>query len=81
MEEKRSKYIKMVLYVSAVTTLAGALIAALFFKGPVAIALFFGAVLGFFAPWVIFMLLYTFIALSTPTLGFGDEIKKQEKKK
>jgi hypothetical protein len=44
------------------------------------VGIFFGVILGFFAPWVLALLLYTFVALSTPTLGFGEELSRRNQK-
>lgn len=79
MENIDKKYIKIVLYISLITTITGAILATIFFKIPMAISIFFGAILGFFAPWVIALLGYTFYAMSNPTLAFKDEIKKTKK--
>ncbi|HIM94337.1 MAG TPA: hypothetical protein EYM49_04780 [Campylobacterales bacterium] len=79
MENIDKKYIKIVLYISLITTITGAILATIFFKIPMAISIFFGAILGFFAPWVVALLGYTFYAMSNPTLAFKDEIKKTKK--
>ena len=79
MDNIDKKYIKIVLYISLVTTIIGAVLATMFFKIPMAISIFFGAILGFFAPWVVALLGYTFYAMSNPTLAFKDEIKKTKK--
>ena len=80
MENIDKKHIKIVLYISLVTTIMGAVLATIFFKIPMAISIFFGAILGFFAPWVVALLGYTFYAMSNPTLAFKDEVNKLEKR-
>ena len=79
MENISPKAIKIVLLISLVTTILGALLATYFFTVPMPIAIFFGAILGFFAPWVVALLAYTFVAMSNPMLAFKfkvDELKK-----
>ena len=80
MDKKSQKAIKIVLYISIATTIMGAVLATMFFKVPMAIAIFFGAILGFFAPWVVALLGYTFYSMSNPTLAFKDEIDNLKKK-
>ncbi len=75
---KNQKTIKIVLYLSIFLAIVGGTVAGILFKGPAIIGIFFGAILGFFAPWVIALLGYTFIALSDPTI-IG--LKKEDKKK
>ena len=80
MENIDKKHIKIVVYISLVTTIMGAVLATIFFKIPMAISIFFGAILGFFFPWVVALLGYTFYAMSNPTLAFKDEVDKLEKR-
>ena len=80
MDNIDKKYIKIVLYVSLATTIMGAILATMFFSIPMAISIFFGAILGFFAPWVVALLGYTFYSMSNPTLAFKDEIDNLKKK-
>ena len=80
MDNIDKKYIKIVLYISLATTILGAVLATMFFEIPMAISIFFGAILGFFAPWVVALLGYTFYAMSNPTLAFKDEVDKLQKK-
>lgn len=80
MDNINKKHIKIVLYISLATTIIGAVLATMFFTIPMAISIFFGAVLGFFAPWVVALLGYTFYSMSNPTMAFRDEIDKLNKK-
>jgi len=80
MDNIDKKHIKIVLYISLATTIMGAVLATMLFKIPMAISIFFGAILGFFAPWVVALLGYTFYSMSNPALAFKDEIEKQKKK-
>jgi len=80
MDNIDKKHIKIVLYISLATTIMGAVLATMLFKIPMAISIFFGAILGFFSPWVVALLGYTFYAMSNPALAFKDEIEKQKKK-
>ena len=80
MDNIDKKYIKIVLYISIATMIIGATLASISFDIPMAIAIFFGGILGFFAPWVVALLGYTFYSMSNPTLAFKDEIAKQKKK-
>jgi hypothetical protein len=80
MDNIDKKHIKLVLYISLATTIMGAILATMLFTIPMVISIFFGAILGFFAPWVVALLGYTFYAMSNPTLAFKDEIAKQKKK-
>ena len=79
-EKRRARLVKAVFVVSIVTALLGGLAGARLFEGPAFVGLFFGVILGFFAPWVFALLGYTFVALSTPTLGFEEKIRKEEEK-
>lgn len=79
MDNINPKAIKIVLYVSVVFAVLGAVIASLFLNVPLAIGIFFGLILGFFLPWVVALLGYTFYALSDPRIAFGDQIDKQKK--
>jgi thiol:disulfide interchange protein len=79
-EKRRSRFIKAVFVVSIVTALLGGLVGAAMFEGPAFVGIFFGVILGFFTPWVIALLGYTFVALSTPTLGFEDRLKQDKEK-
>lgn len=47
MDKKTQKAVKIVLYISIVTAIAGAVVASMLFKGPVLIGAFFGVILGF----------------------------------
>lgn len=79
MENISPKAIKIVLYVSLITSILGSILATIFFPVPMPIAIFFGAILGFFAPWVVALLVYTFYAMSNPTLAFKDEVENLKK--
>ena len=77
MDNIDKKHIKLVLYISLLSTILGAVLATQFFTVPLGIAIFFGGILGFFAPWVVALLGYSFYAMSNPTFAFKDEIKKK----
>lgn len=81
MENISKKSIKIVLYISIFSMILGAVFATNYFTVPLAISIFFGAILGFFTPWVVALLGYTFYAMSNPTLAFKDEINKNNKDK
>jgi len=69
LDKKSQKALKIVLYVSIVTAMAGGVAAGMLFKGPVVIGVFFGVILGFFLPWVVALLSYRNIGsglLSSP---------------
>jgi len=80
-DKRKSKAVRIVLILSLFTAVGGAFLGVKLFEGPAFVGIFFGVILGFFAPWVLALLLYTFVALSTPTLGFGDEIARQKRKR
>jgi hypothetical protein len=68
MDNIDKKHIKLVLYISLATTIMGAILATMLFTIPMVISIFFGAILGFFAAWVVALLGYTFYAMSTQLL-------------
>jgi len=79
MDKKSQKALKIVLYVSLVTAIAGGVVTSMLFKGPTVIGAFFGVILGFFLPWVVALLGYTFYSMSNPAVAFKDEIDKLNK--
>ncbi len=80
MDNISPKAIKIVLYVSIAFAIVGGSTASMLLEIPIGISIFFGMILGFFLPWVVALLGYTFYALSDPRVAFGDEIDKMEKK-
>jgi len=80
LDKKSQKALKIVLYISIVTAIAGGVTAGMLFKGPAVIGAFFGVILGFFLPWVVALLGYTFYSMSNPAAAFKDEIDKLNKK-
>lgn|GEM_PF-1367872 len=79
MDQKKQKYIKLTLYISIATAIIGAVVVASLFSGPIAIGIFFGFILGFFAPWMIALILYSIYAMN-PLEAYKDEVKELEKK-
>jgi len=78
-EELKKRAVKIVFYTSIVLAFAAAIAGGLLFNGPAPIGVFFGAILGFFAPWVVALLAYTFIALSDPRIMGLNNKKPKEK--
>jgi len=79
MDKISKKMIKTVLFISLVSMVLGAVLASSLLTIPMAISIFFGAILGFFTPWVVALLAYSVYAMSNPTIAFKDEIKKPKK--
>ena len=74
MDKKSQKSLKIVLYVSLTTAIAGGVVAGILFKGPAVIGAFFGVILGFFLPWSIVLMGYAIYTMSNPAAAFKDEI-------
>ena len=80
MDNKTQKAFKIVLYMSLAMSIAGAVITGMLFKGPLAIGLFFGLILGFFLPWIIALISYSIYMMSNPAAAFKDEINHLNKR-
>ena len=80
MDKKSQKALKIVLYISIVTAVAGGVGASILFKGPAVIGAFFGVILGFFSPWAAALMSYAIYSLLNPTVAFKDEIDKLNKR-
>jgi len=80
LDKKSQKALKIVLYISIITAVAGGVGASILFKGPAAIGAFFGVILGFFSPWAAALMSYAIYSLLNPTVAFKDEIDKLNKK-
>ena len=80
MDKKSQKALKIVLYVSIVTSIVGGVATSILFKGPVVIGTFFGVILGFFLPWAVALMSYAIYAMSNPAVSFKDEIDKLNKR-
>lgn len=78
MDQKKEKLFKKTLYLSIVTAIIGAVIVASLFSGPMVIGAFFGAILGFFSPWMLALITYSIYAMSNPLEAYKDEIKNLE---
>lgn len=78
MDQKKEKMLKVTLYISIATAIISSIVVGSLFKGPVAIGAFFGLILGFFAPWMIALIVYSIYAMSNPLEAYQDEIKKLE---
>lgn len=79
MDKKSQKVIKIVLYISIITTLLGGVIGGMLFSGPIVIGIFFGVILGFFLPWVIALISYSIYMMSNPAAAFKDEVERLKK--
>jgi uncharacterized membrane protein len=79
MDSLSSRIIRIVLYISLLSTIVGAMLATQLFTIPMPIAIFFGGILGFFIPWVVALLLYSIYAMSNPTIAFKNQLKKEKK--
>jgi len=80
LDQKSQKALKIVLYISIVTAIAGGVAASVLFKGPVVIGAFFGVILGFFLPWVVALISYSIYMMSNPAAAFKDEIDRLNKR-
>lgn len=81
MDKKSQKSAKIVLQISILTGVAGAITGTILFKGPLVIGLFFGIILGFFLPWVVALISYAIYMISNPVAAFKDEIENLNKRK